>query len=108
MIAGNSQKSLDTIEITHSPSLKTSIVEDSIIFLLLLKTILFSIKTFKPFTAINLNSSKKTPPSTWFEIEPTIAINLPKNPKIMANISASPITQTNAIFVIPTTDDFSP
>jgi hypothetical protein len=51
MIAGNSQKSLDTIEITHSPSLKTSIVEATIIFLFLLKSILFSIKTFKPFTA---------------------------------------------------------
>ena len=37
-----------------------------------------------------------------------IAVNLPKKAKHIAIIAASPITQTDATFVIPTTEVFSP
>ena len=96
------------IFITAPPSPSTSILEAIIIFLDFEKSILFSIKTLRPFTAINPYKSKATPPSTAFGIVETKAVNLPKNPSNIAIIAASPITQTEATFVIPTTDVFSP
>ena len=53
-------------------------------------------------------NKSETPPSTQFGIELTTAVNFPKKPSIIAKIAANPITHTEAIFVIPTTDVFSP
>ena len=60
------------------------------------------------FTAINPYRRSETPPKTAFGIVDTSAVNLLKNPNAIAIIAASPITQTDATFVIPTTDVFSP
>ena len=43
---------VDTIDIAAPPSPRTSIVDAIIIFLFFPKSILFSIKTFRPFTAM--------------------------------------------------------
>ena len=96
------------IPIAAPPSPNTSILDAIITFLDFPKSTLFSIKTLSPFTAINPYSSNDTPPSTAFGIVDTSAVNLPKNPSNIANIAASPITQTDAILVIPTTAVFSP
>ena len=78
------------------------------IFLESSKSTWFLINTFKPFTAINPYSNNDTPPNTALGIVDTRAVNLPKNPIIIANIAAIPITFTLATLVIPTTDVFSP
>ena len=69
---------------------------------------MFCTNTFNPFTAINPYRSNETPPRTAFGIVDTNAVNLLKNPKTIAVIAAKPITHTDATFVIPTTEVFSP
>ena len=103
-----SERSPWTIETAAPPSPKTSIVDATTMFLFTPKLIWFSINTLRPLTAINPYSSNDTPPSTGLGIVETIAVNFPKKPNTIAIIAARPITHTEAIFVIPTTEVFSP
>ena len=96
------------MEIAAPPNPSTNIVDATTIFLDFPKSILFSINTFKPFTEINPYNSKDTPPKTASGMVDTNAVNFPKNPKQIAITAANPMTHTDATFVIPTTDVFSP
>ena len=104
----DNEKFFVAIDIAAPPKPNTNIEEATITFFIFSKSTLFCINTFKPLTDINPYNSIDTPPSTADGIDDIIAVSSPKNPNIIAIKAASPKTQTEATFVIPTTDVFSP
>ena len=93
---------------TAPPRPKTNILAHIITFLVFEKSSLFLTITSNPLTLINPYKSRDILPRTILGIVLKIAVNLPKNDMIIANIAASIITLTDATFVIPTTLVFSP
>ena len=93
---------------TAPPSPMTSILLIMIRFLVFVRSIFESTKTLKPLDAIKPYKTIEIPPITQLGIAEIKAIKTLLNERIMAKIAASPVTHTEATFVIPTTDVFSP